>query len=435
MNQSIFAKYVERFFPQLQTIIQLFNGKRSETEALKYYHKDTSIMRREYAPDNKWETDTVNTSYVAADIVDADSPLPIKNRDTLGAASGKLPKIGAKRILKESDINMLNVMEAQGGNAAEIRRRLVNDSVFCSTAIDERNEYSFLAGLSNGYVAVKDDEKSGTLLRINYQYKDDHKFGVQTAGEVTITDLRNAIEQAEEQGNTIIKIWIAKSTYDALRATDEARQLVVDYKGQVIVGNATLPIPTPKSFNEAFADEFDGVTFEVVNRSIKVEKNGKRTSEKPFNPNNVILASSTQLGALVYGRVAEQTNPAPQVAYSVVDTYKLISKYSLLDPYSEITAGQAYALPVIEDIEGLYMISLDKSVAVDETAETADTSDEYVTVDGVKYKKAEFIALLKGYVSIRTDASDTTVISKYNSLSDEAKADLIANAASIVVTD
>lgn len=60
--------------------------------------------------------------------------------------------------MKESDILALRLMEAQGGQTAEIRRKLAQDPVACNVGVDERNEYALLYGLSNGYVAVRDDD-------------------------------------------------------------------------------------------------------------------------------------------------------------------------------------------------------------------------------------------------------------------------------------
>lgn len=76
MNQSLFIQYVLSFFPVLKTLIEKVNGKRGNQ--LTYLHKDTSILRRVYSPDNKWEADTVNLTYVAADYV-ADNKETIKN--------------------------------------------------------------------------------------------------------------------------------------------------------------------------------------------------------------------------------------------------------------------------------------------------------------------------------------------------------------------
>ena len=96
MNSSLFLKYILSLFPVLQTLIEKVNGKRGNN--LTYLHKDTNILRRVYSPDNKWESDAINTNFVAADFVAADSPLPLKARDSISQAGGKIPKVGLKRL-------------------------------------------------------------------------------------------------------------------------------------------------------------------------------------------------------------------------------------------------------------------------------------------------------------------------------------------------
>ena len=418
MNQSLFIQYVLSFFPVLKTLIEKINGKRGNQ--LTYLHKDTSILRRVYSPDNKWEVDTVNLSYVAADYVSVDSPLPLKARDTIAQAGGKLPKVGIKRFLKESDINALNVMEAQGGQAAEIRRRLVQDPVFCATGIDEQDEYAFLFGLSNGYVAVKDEDTPDALLRINFGYLDRNKFGVADVAEgLTIDDLKNMKEAADGHGNTIIQFWIAKSTYDKLRKTNGAKELVAQYNQTVYVNVANLPVPTTSRFNEAFEDE-TGASFRIIDRSVIKEKDGVRTSVKPWNPNMVVGVCSTMVGALVYGRLAEQSNPVEGVQYQTIDTYKLIAKFSKTDPLMEATTGQAYVLPVIENVDQVYQLDVTKGQEVDETAEAADTTDQYVTVWGNKYTKSVFITEANKFgAGLKANASDNAIIKAVNKLSND----------------
>lgn len=430
--ESLFIKYVSALFPVLQTLIEKVNGKRADQ--MTYLHKDTSILRRVYSPDNKWEADTVDISHVAADYVAIDSPLPLKARDTLIKASGKLPKVGIKKTLKESEINALNVMEAQGGQAAEIRRRLAQDPVACSVGIDERNEYAFLYGLSNGFVAVKDEDTPDALLRLKFAYKDSHKFGVADTTEgLTVDDLKRAIEKADADGNSIIQFWIAKSAYDALRRTRGAKELVATYNGQTYTAGTDLPVPISSRFNEAFEDE-TGVTFRVINRSVVEEKNGKKKSVKPWNANMVIGVCNTMLGALVYGRLAEQTNPVEGVQYQTIDTYKLISQFSKTDPLREHTTGQAYVLPVIEDPDSIYQIDVTEGQAVDEDAEEEDTTDAYVTVWNAKYQKAGFITALKKYdSSVKANATDATVIKAVNKLNSADEAALKVDVESLKV--
>ena len=414
MNISLFSKYIDRFFPKLQTLIEKINGRRDKE--LKYYHKDTSILRKVYSPDNKWETTTVNTTYVAADYVAVNSELPIKDRDSVAQANGKLPKIGIKRIMQESDINAINVMEAQGGNAQLIAQKLANDSVACNIGIDELNEYAFLSGLSNGYVAIPNEDNPDNLLRLDFKYLKEHKFGIMSADGITLDDVKRVFDAADANGDTIVQVWGAKSKFDELKKSRSGRELVANYNGQVFTESSVLAVPTATKFKEAFSDEFNGAEWEVVDRSVKIEKNGKRQSVKPFNPNNLVFVCSKQVGALVYGRLAEQTNPVQGVKYNTIDRYKLISQYSLVEPLREIASGQAFSAPIIEAADQIYLLDCTDVQAVS-PAEAEDTSDQYITVWGVKYNKASFITALKAVgVSVKTNATDETVIKAVNAL-------------------
>lgn len=417
MNSSLFLKYVLSFFPILKTLIEKINGKRKNE--LTYLHKDTSILRRVYSTDNKWEADTVDTSYVAADYVAIDSPVPLKARDRISVANGKLPKMGMKKHLKESQIIALRMMEAQGGQTAEIRRKLAQDPVSCSVGIDERNEYSFLYGLSNGYVAVRDDDNPKELLRISYQYLEDNKLGINSTKEgLTVDDLKNTIDRAASDGNTIIQFWIAKTAFDALKKTQGAKELVATYNGQSYDSNTKLPTPTTSKFQEAFEDE-TGVTFRIINRTVRLEEDGVRRSVKPWNKNMVIGVCNTMIGALVYGQVAEATNRVNGVTYQQID-YKLISQYSTTDPLMETTAIQAYCLPVVEDVDTIYQINLtveDPTIEVNDEKEALDTSDEKVTIADKTYKKADAITGLNALgASLANNASDAEIIAAYNEL-------------------
>lgn len=416
-QKSLFLKYILSFFPVLKTLIEKINGKRKNE--LTYLHKDTTILRRVYSPDNKWEADTVDTSFVAADYVAVDSPVPLKSRDRISVASGKLPKMGMKKFLKESDIIALRQMELQGGQIAEIRRKLAQDPVACSVGVDERNEYALLYGLSNGFVAVRDDDNPKELLRIKYQYLEDNILGINSTDDgLTVDDLKNAIERASNDGNTIIQFWISKTKFDALKKTQGAKELVATYRGQTYDSTTKLPTPTSSVFQEAFTDD-TGVTFRIINRTVQLEQDGKKKPVKPWNNNMVIGVCSEMIGALVYGQVAEATNPVAGVTYQLLD-YKLISQYSTTDPLRETTAVQAYCLPVVEDVDTIYQIDTTKEdprVEVDKSKEAEDTNDEKVTISGKTYMKSDAIPNLNALgASLQSGASDKEILDAYNAL-------------------
>ena len=432
MLQSLFYKYLERFFPQLQRLIETVNKRRDRN--LVYLHKQH--LNEEYSPDNKWESTISDTTYVAADFVSMDSALPIKQRDTIQTANGKLPKVGISRILRETDINTLNTMEAQGGNAQLIARKLANDPVACAQGIDERNEYNFLFGFSNGYVAIKDDDNPTQLMRISFNYLAKNTFYSSEKGEAKLEDILNVIDKAAENGVTIRYIWISKQTYDELRHSREARELSANYERRIVADDFTLPVPTPTKFDEAFSDETGGVEFVKVNRSVIIEENGNRKSVKPWNDNRLIFVADEIVGTLVYGRLAETTNPVENVLYQLIDNYKLIARFRETNPLRETTTGQAIVAPIIENIDQIYVLDISKGQEVDETAEAADTQDEYITVWGNKYGKADFINAynaLDGVKALKANSTDSAVVKAVNKLNAELEEKLKESLANAIV--
>ena len=424
MKESLFIEYIKKIFPKLQTIIEKVNGKRNQS--LTYLHK--TMLRREYSADQKWESASVNTTYVAADMVAMDSPLPPKSRDAVAHANGTLPKVGMKKVLRETQINAINIMKAQGASFTNIANKLTNDPVACSVGIDEKNEANFLTGLSEGVVVVEDENNTGTGLRIDYGYLPQNCFGVETAGTISSDDIKRVIAKADEDGNAITTIAIALSTYNKMRQEQWAKELAANYRGQTFDSNTKLPVPSATLFDEAFADDNNGITFLKIDRTVISEKNGKRTPYKPWNSNKLIFLTTQEVGALVWGTLAEATNPVQGVVYSTVDEYKLISKYSKNDPLQEFTSGQALVLPVIENIDQIYSLDISEAQTIDTSAESSDSSDEKITIWGQTYTKANFVT---EYNTIANDnlgvkVLDADLIAAVNKLSDYKESKLKA---------
>lgn len=430
MQESLFIQFIMALWPKLSLYV---NTKVNNGQPMSYLHK--TMLNPVYSADQKWEGTSANTVYVAADMVAMDSPLPIKKRDSISTSNGKLPKIGMEKKKGETDINTLNIMNAQyqalvsGGNAqaaASQKQRIVqqfaNDVVYCSVGIDEKNEANFLTALSDGVMAVPDDENTGTALRVSFGYDKfpANHFGVVEKDHIGREDIERVLDKANRDGVTITTIAIALSTYREMRKERWARELVADSKDVTYTETTKLPVPNSTAFDEAFATEFGGIQFLKIDRTVYFEKNGKRTPVKPFNADKLVFLSSTQVGSLVWGTLAEVTNPVAGVKYQNLDQYKLISEYSTTKPLIEHTTGEALVIPVIENVDMIYTIDKSNAFEVDEAAETTDNEDKYITINAKKYSKADVAAQLTtmGYKTYST-SNDDTIMKKVNALSDE----------------
>lgn len=415
------------------------NGKNERERT--YLHKQR--LTTVYSPDQKWEGTSANTRYVKADYVSLDSPLPLKRRGQISTSNGKLPKVGIRKVMNETDINNINIMNAQlsalseGSDAYKTKKRqiikkLADDPSACAIGIDEQNEFTYLYGISNGIVLVQadpnDTQNVGIGMRVDYGYKYSNIFRTAIADTCDGDDIQNVVDAANAAGNTIAVAMISKYRLDKIRKTRWAKELAADYQEKVYDNDSKLPVPSVKTFTDAFENEY-GFNFIIVNRTVLCEKNGKDVPVKPFNQDRIVfLPNSDTDGSLVHGTLAEMTNPAENVNYSTLEEYKLISRLRLTEPsFAEVTKGQAMVLPVIEDVDGIYVLDFSKSVELDSSdlSEEAQT-DESITISGIAYQKEAVINALKTLGSdVRSNAKDETVIKKINELSDEDNAALM----------
>ena len=419
MGPSLFIEFITKWFPSLAKMVEKVNGKRDGK--LTYLHKD--MLRQEYSADQKWESAAVDTTFVAADIVAMDSELPLKKRDRIEAASGDLPKIGIKMRLGEKQINNLNILKARGTHYAQIVQKLVNDAVKCVTGIDERNEATFLQGLSEGIVLVKSDDDDkiniGAGIRVDFRYLEKNKYGVSKKWRgkdyTPISDIKRVIEASE---NNVSIVMMSKETYDLMRKSTEAKELAANYSGILVLENSKLPVPLPDLFNSAFNAE-TGCTIKIVNRQVKVEINGQVKNIKPWNTNKVIFLPSEQVGALVYGTLAEETNPVNGVNYQKANPYVLVSKYSKNDPLQEFTSAQAICLPIIENVDQIFQMDITEALKV---ADNEIEGDANITLWEQVYVKATVITALKELgVAVGSGISDASLIKRINGLNAEQK--------------
>ena len=438
MQESLFIQFIMALWPKLSLYV---NTKVNNGQPMTYLHK--TMLTPVYSADQKWEGTSANTVYVAADMVAMDSPLPIKRRDSISTSNGKLPKIGMEKKKGETDINTLNIMNAQyqalvaGGNvqaAASQRQRIIqqfaNDAVYCSVGIDEKNEANFLTALGDGVMAVPDDENTGTALRVSFGYDKfpQNHFGVEVLNHIGRDDIERVLSKANADGVTITTIAISLSTYREMKKERWARELVADMKDMSYNESTALPIPNATAFDEAFATEFGGIQFLKINRTVYFEKNGRRTPVKPYNDNKLVFLSTTLVGSLVWGTLAEVTNPVTGVKYQTLDQYKLISEFSTTKPLIEHTTGEALVIPVIENVDQIYTIDKSDAFVKDTEAETADSGDDYTTINGKKFVKSEAITGLNALgANLASGASDDDIIKAVNALSDKDEASFFKN--------
>lgn len=352
---TMFAAYIDKFFKGvIDKVTERWNDKKNEPTLM-----FKTMLREEYSADLTWTASTLNHSIVAADVVSMDSSLPLKKRPTLRIASGEIAKLGIKYALKEKEISDINVMRAKGQTSAQIAAKILNNVPRVIKGIDTRIEIMFEQALSNGFVLVESPENDGTGVRASFGYDQNKVFHATSyawsnTSATPITDLR---QMFDVEDNGISDVYLRKSDFDYMRKTAEVKELVATDRNQVIISDATLPVPPRQATLDALAAEF-GAAFHIVNNTFRVEKpDGSFVTVTPWAEGHVVGVPSNIVGRLVYGTLAEDMNRVAGVNYQKSGNYALISEYSVNEPsLMEFTAGQALAMPVIDDGDSIFVL-------------------------------------------------------------------------------
>jgi hypothetical protein len=352
MEQSKFIKYIQKYFTGFVALVTTtINGSK---DPLKYRYK--TMLTPKQSLDGKWTSITADNQNVAADVVAMDSPLPLKTRPALATASGDIPKLGMEMKMNENQLDQLDTLIAKGADISEILTDLFDDAKRGLVGVEEQTEYLFLRGLSSG-IALTDTDNVGTGVRVNYGYLDTNKAGVAVvwsniASSTPITDVNEMISKASDAGQTVSYIMMDKLSFNLARKSVEGKDLYATSIGNF--GN-TKPTPTYSQFLEAWQDE-TGLEFDIVDRSVKFEKDGFKKTVKAWDEGKVILLTDNNVGNLVWKKVVEDSHRSQAVTYTNGDLGQLVSKYVTHKPFGEWTDVQARRVPVINGVSQVFQL-------------------------------------------------------------------------------
>lgn len=351
MEQSLYQEFVRAYFPTLVTsIVEKLNDK-NRTQ-LPYLYKD--LLTPEYTADSRWASILAKYNRLAADVVSLDSELPIKSRDTIEVVSGDIPKIGMKMYLTEKQMKDVAAMIATSRPTAQIVDKIFTDLPRVIEGVYETIEGIFLSELSTGVGIAP--RSNGTGVRVDMKFYDENKFGVKALWDNTSTnaldDLQKIFDKAMEDENVITDMWADDEFLKAFYANDQVRQQFAFNQG--FVGDK-IPVLDLEKAQEVVRRKW-GVNLHRVARKIRTELNGVRKSDEAWKKGTAAFTCDERLGSLVWTDLVESTRPVPNVTYQTADEFILVSKYAQTDPWREFTSSQAMVVPVLNNVDRIYLL-------------------------------------------------------------------------------
>lgn len=356
MEQSLFYEYLDngRWANVAAAVARRLNDS-ADLNALSYRH--LNWLTPYFSPDLRWETAQSNGTRVMADVIALDSSIPVKRRDRISTAAGKITKRAMELALGEEELTRLMIMRNTPGVQSQLIQEIYADTARVIQGQYETNEYIMLQGLSTGFGLVTDPNNTGTAIRIDYGFQPEQRFGVTSswndpATGKPLSDFNRVINKARQDGRNIITVKMDRPTFNKVARTEEAKDL---FAANTNFFGANRPIPNEGQLNAALQGQF-GWTIEIIERSVRAEKNAIQTSLTPWAAGQVLFSTKNNYGNLAWSRLAEMQNPVAGVMYTTVNNYILVSKYRLNRPsLQEFTSSQALALPVVNP-EGLYLM-------------------------------------------------------------------------------
>lgn len=424
MLATLFPEYVKKWFTGIaKKVTETINGSK---EAPKYLF--TQWLKEEFSIDLKWKSLSSQGTIVAADVVALDSPLPLKKRDKISTAEGDIPKIGMKLQLNETQMQQIDLLNAKGGMEPTVVAKLFADTKKVISGVYERLEFMFLQALSSGVTSIADENNVGVGIRVDFGIPEDNKFGIlakawSDTDATPLDDIQNVKDKALAKGVNLMYMVLDTPTFSNMRKSTQFKELYAGSIGMPVVTGSKLGVPSKENSLSFILAEY-GLTIQLVDRIINTEKNGVKTAQKPWAANQVTFVPSLDLGTLQYGTLVEEGHPVENVVYEKPNSYILLSKYHKNDPVREFTSSQAHVIPVLSDVDSIFMLDTTEGQLVDAAEVEGDAN---ITIWETLLVKADVIAALND-MEITTTATitDAGLIKKINGLSDENEAALKA---------
>lgn len=414
MKKSLFAFLAVWYSAIAKKLESTVNGK-NESEPMKYLHKE--MLTEELSTDLKWGSSSIDGSIVAADIVAMDSELPLKKQDVIETASGDIPKAGMKLKLTEKQLSDIDTMRAKGVALVEIVKKVFGQVKKVVFGIYERNEAMFLEALSTGQTLVEDTENVGLGIRVDFGYKDSNKYNATKAWSDTsakiVDDIKAILKAAKSKGITHRVIMMDDVTASYISDNEQVKNNFA-FSGGIATVGSNVPSLDDEQLVTFFKKKFK-LSLKIVDRTVLIEKNGKRSIKSPWAEGAVVFLPSEKVGRLVYGILAEDTRRDPAIMYEKVE-YILVKKWHTNEPFSEFTSSQALCLPVIDNASSIFLLD-SKSANVEDEQTEGDANFDY---KGMSYTKESVVAAIKvvkptSTVTVNsTDAALMTIINKFN---------------------
>ena len=291
---------------------------------------------------------------VAADLHTDNGTIIRKRRPVFETAKGDIPFISISRELTRSEIKdyQTALALASDSDATALVQYWGEDVDFCFNGVQSELEYIAWQLASNaGKLSFTTTNNATYANEFDLDYDVDDEAKVATgsdwsdaSGADVIGDLAKIIKAAKDYNLNPKHLFVNLDEFYKIASTEQIIKACASY-----IQNAVNMAQTPdlESVNKMLARQawLNGIQLHVIDQTITRElADGTQTSGNPFIDGRALLSESATLGTTQYDILNEDNN----LILRSVRSHTVVKKYGTVEPQSEITIGQADAVPVFD---------------------------------------------------------------------------------------
>lgn len=313
-----------------------------------------------------WETLSGSSGIpVMADVIEYNASAPLKTRDTVTHATGDIPKMSLKRRMDEKDLLEYQIYKtlARGdSDKAAILDIVFNDVDFVNAGVQARTEFLAMQALSYGAINLDATNNNGiiTETEVDFGIPSGNKAGVAVvwsdiANSTPITDIETKVTAADDNGDFLEFMLMDKTTFGYFKNSTQVRDKYAYYQG-ILVGRVSNP--GIDDLNAMLKK--DGLpTIVIIDSKGRYETfDHVRSNVNSWKANYVTFIPDYNVGKFLHGPIAEENSPeVKKIATTAKVGHIWVKKWSILDPYAELTAAEANAFPTFTDVTSIYMMN------------------------------------------------------------------------------
>lgn len=303
-----------------------------------------------------WKTlqNQLEKKNVAADLHTDNGTIVRKRRPIFESARGDIPFISISRDMTRSEIKdyQTALAFAQDDDATKLVQYWGNDIDFCFNGVQAELEYIAWALASNAGKLEFTTTNNATYANefdLDYDVDEDKKVKTSSdwnnaANADIIGDLVKIVKTAKALG---LNPKFAFINLDELYRICSADQIIKQCASFASNALGISQTPDLAAVNTMLAKQawLNGIQLRVIDQTITREfTDGSQTQGNPFEDRRMIISETERLGSTQYDILQEEE----PLIIRAERKHTVIKKYGTIEPKSEVTIGQADAIPVFD---------------------------------------------------------------------------------------